>query len=175
MGTALPSGIDILLPDPLVEGRPIQYLTRPLAMGATIRSIEIDSDLVAMQAPCWTSSSTPAKHHCLLALDGSQLAPEILLAAEASCIRMADRVDILLVNSPAMPISILHTLLIGLEQAGIDYRLSSAVGEMGEQITRHLRRFLGIKQVLVTSLSGLELAGARLRPTSLSGLAAAAT
>jgi hypothetical protein len=88
----------------------------------------------------------------LLALDGRHLAPEVLTTAQERCIEVADRLDILLVNPPAAPTSLLQELLINLEQRGIDYRLTSVSGDFGEQIRQYLRRFLGITMVIVDAL-----------------------
>jgi len=179
MAAALHSVADMTANAPSATGNSIDALELPFATGTRVHSIEDDSGFVvmpppqsAMHAPCWAPASRLAKHHCLLALDGARLTPELLCAAEACCIRMADRVDILLVNPPLMPIALLHTLLIRFEQAGIDYRLTSTVGEVRDQITRHLRRFLGIKQVLVTSFSALNH-GPDMGRADLSGAAAA--
>jgi hypothetical protein len=115
--------------------------------------------------------------YCLLALDGAYLTPEMLSAAEEQCLRLTNRVDILLVNSPKAPTSLLHRLLIRLEDAGIHYRLTSVTGDLTEQMTRHLRRFLGITLVMVTALPVLgtdwnvKVADLRYRGFSLTTLA----
>ena len=96
-----------------------------------------------------------ARMRSLLALDGNNLTPEVLSAAVIHCRRLADRVDILLVNSPKAPTSLLHRLLVGLEQAGIDYRLTSVNGELGEQITHYLRRSTPIPLIMVAALPSL--------------------
>lgn len=99
------------------------------------------------------------KMRSLLVLDGARLRPESLRAAEARCLQLADRVDILLVNAPGAPTSMLHKLLIELEQAGIDYRLTSASGNLIDQLANYLKRFVGIKVVIVDALPTLAHAG----------------
>ena len=96
-----------------------------------------------------------AKIRSLLALDGGNLTPEVLSAAMNHCRRLADRVDILLVNAPKEPTSLLHRLLVGLEQAGIDYRLTATRGELGDEITRYLRRSVQIPLIMVAALPSL--------------------
>lgn len=109
-------------------------------------------------------------HHrfrVLLALDGRCLTPSLLARALAHCVPLTDRLDILLVNSPKAPTSLLAGLLLRLEHSGIDYRLTSSEGDLGEQVLHYLNRFLGISLVLVDRLNPLELsigvAMARLR------------
>lgn len=125
--------------------------------------------------------SRPAhKYRSLLALDGAFLPLSLLKEAQANCLQFADRVDILMVNPPKTPIAVLCELLLKLEQAGIDYRLTFASGRLGDQITRYLKRFLGIRLVIMkaprdlasvvsTDLAGLLDRGIRF--VSLKGLA----
>jgi len=96
------------------------------------------------------------KFRVLLALDGSRLTPMVLTAALARCVRMTDRLDILLVNPPEAPTSMLSGLLLRLEHSGIDYRLASSEGDLGEQVLHYLKRFLGITLVLVDRIALLE-------------------
>jgi len=104
-----------------------------------------------------------AKFRVLLALDGSRLTPLLLTTALARCVQLTDRLDILLVNPPKAPTSMLRGLLLRLEHSGIDYRLASTEGDLGEHVLNYLNRFMGITQVLVDSLPSLEQSmGARL-------------
>ena len=96
-----------------------------------------------------------ARGRSLLALDGATMTPQVLSAAETRCLQMSGRVDILLVNSPKAPESLLHRLLISLEQTGIDYRLTSASGGLGEHLTNYLRRHAGIREIVVATLPTL--------------------
>ena len=97
----------------------------------------------------------PAKCRGLLALDGAQLTPDVLSAAESRCLQVADRVDILLVNPRKEPTAMLHGLLEHLEWAGVDYRLTSASGNLGDQVASYLRRFVGITVIVVATLPAL--------------------
>lgn len=96
-----------------------------------------------------------AKHHGLLALDGQHLNRDLLKAAQAHCLQLASRVDILLTNPPAAPTSVLCELLIGLEKAGVDYRLTVAEGSLSALVSQHLRRFLGITLLMVAASHSL--------------------
>lgn len=96
-----------------------------------------------------------ARFRSLLVLDGQNLSPELLKVAENKCVEVADRVDILLVNPQKPPASVLCELLIHLEQAGIDYRLTSATGRLSDQMVQYVRRFLGITLIMVAALQTL--------------------
>ncbi len=97
-----------------------------------------------------------SRFQVLLALDGNHLTPLLLSAALTHCVPLTDRLDILLVNPPKAPTSLLSVMLLRLEHSGIDYRLASTEGELGEQILEYLNRFLGITTVLVDRLTPLE-------------------
>jgi hypothetical protein len=96
------------------------------------------------------------KFRVLLALDGTRLTPALLAAAVSRCVHLSDRIDILLVNPPKAPTSLLRVLLLRLEHAGIDYRLASSEGDLGEHVEHYLKRFLGISLVLVDHLTSLQ-------------------
>jgi hypothetical protein len=98
-------------------------------------------------------------HRCLLALDGERVSNQVLGAAEARCLQLADRVDILLLNSPKAPITLLRKLLIKLERAGIDYRVTCSTGGLADQVANYLRHFAGIRFVMVDVLPSHEAAG----------------
>jgi len=98
------------------------------------------------------------KFRVLLALDGLRLTPEILAAALKQCVQLTDRLDILLVNPPKAPTYLLGSLLLRLEHSGIDYRLASTEGNLGDEVVDYLHRFLGITLVIVDSLPSLEQA-----------------
>ncbi|MDP2832396.1 MAG: hypothetical protein Q8Q28_03685 [Pseudomonadota bacterium] len=80
----------------------------------------------------------------LLALDGRTLERELLATLLRHCAHICPRLDILLLNPPREPTTMLALLLLRLEHSGIDYHVSSAHGDMGEEILRHLSRFRGI-------------------------------
>ncbi|NTV94681.1 MAG: hypothetical protein HGA75_04605 [Thiobacillus sp.] len=92
----------------------------------------------------------------LLALDGTRLTPNLLTVAAKRCVHLAERLDILLVNPPKAPTRLLWGLLVHLENSGVDYRLASIDGDLGEQVLTYLKRFLGINIVLVDEVALLE-------------------
>jgi len=71
-------------------------------------------------------------------------------------VRLTDRLDILLVNPPKAATSLLCGLLLRLEHSGIDYRLVSFEGVLGNEILHYLHRYQGITTVLVDSLAPLD-------------------
>jgi len=101
---------------------------------------------------------TYGKYRVLLALDGQRLTPAVLAAAVRECTQVTDRLDILLVNPPKAPTSLLAGLLLRLEHSGIDYRLASSEGSLDAEISRYLQRFQGITLVIVDHLPSLERA-----------------
>lgn len=110
--------------------------------------------------------ASPARgpQRVLLALEGRRLSRELLTAALKQCIPLTDRLDILLVNPPKEPTTLLGSLLLRLEHSGIDYRLASTDGSLVEEVTRYLHRFQGVTVVLVDSMQPLEEAmGAKLQ------------
>jgi hypothetical protein len=80
----------------------------------------------------------------LLALDGCDLGRELLATVLRRCSQLCPRLDILLINPPREPTSVLAVLLLQLEHSGVDYRVASAHGELGEEIIRYLSRYRGI-------------------------------
>jgi hypothetical protein len=90
--------------------------------------------------------STRRKTHtrALLALDGRDLGRELLANVLRHCVHLCPRLDILLINPPREPTTLLAILLLQLEHSGIDYRVASARGDMGEEILRYLSRYRGI-------------------------------
>jgi len=113
-------------------------------------------DTTVRSAPMKTVGQSPrARARCLLVLDGGALTPKVLSAAEAQCLNGSGRVDILLANSPRAPEAVLHKLLISLERREVDYRLTSADGELGDLVTQYLRRHKGITQIMVATLPTL--------------------
>lgn len=107
-------------------------------------------------------STKPAQHHafrklrCLLALDGARLTPEVLTAALKQCVQLTDQLDILLVNPPQAPTYMLGGLLLRLEHSGIDYRLVSREGNIGEEMIKYLHRHTSITLIIIDSLPALE-------------------
>jgi hypothetical protein len=97
------------------------------------------------------------KLRALLALDGVSLSPKLLTMAARRSVQIATkRIDILLVNPPQAPISVLWGLLYHLEHSGIYYRLVSTKGELGEQVLAYLNRCMGINAVLSDKVAVLE-------------------
>jgi hypothetical protein len=112
------------------------------------------------------SLRTPhASFRVLLAFDGQRLTPDLQARALAACVKLTSRLDILLVNPPKAPISLLSGLLLKLEHSGIDYRLVSTHGSLCDEIHTYLRRFRGITTVVLESILsvgpalGMALAG----------------
>ena len=85
----------------------------------------------------------------LLALNGHDLNREILDKAFNCCRNLTDRLDVLVVRPPLAPTFLLGGLLIRLEQSGIDYRLASSEGELGEEVLHYLHRFNGIRTIVL--------------------------
>lgn len=104
----------------------------------------------------WTEAPNAlAKCRGLLALDGESQFPEQLKAAQTKCLQVVDRVDILLVNPPSAPTAMLYELLSDLEQAGIDYRVTISTGTVSDQIKHYIKRFLGIRLIMLPALPTL--------------------
>ena len=85
----------------------------------------------------------------LLALNGHDLNREILDKAFNCCRNLTDRLDVLVARPPLAPTFLLGGLLIRLEQSGIDYRLASSEGELGEEVLHYLHRFNGIRTIVL--------------------------
>jgi hypothetical protein len=95
-----------------------------------------------------------SQHHrphtrVLLALDGCALGRELLATVLRRCVHLCPRLDILLINPPREPTSVLAVLLLQLEHSGVDYRVASVRGDMGEEILRYLSRYRGITAVAI--------------------------
>lgn len=106
---------------------------------------------------CLSARQTPmAYHRVLLALDGARFTTPLINIVLAKCVRLTDRLDILVVNSPKAPTSLLCGLLLRLEHSGIDYRLVSGEGDLGEHVLRYLSRFQSVTLVLVDHLPAME-------------------
>lgn len=110
---------------------------------------------LTIHSPAHQSTKPAPKCRSLLALDGETLTPDILKSAIEKCRQVSCRVDILLVNPKRPPTTVLHELLIDLEQADIDYRLSSTEGSLSDLVAQHLRRFVGVSLVMVSALPSL--------------------
>ncbi len=96
------------------------------------------------------------KQRVLLVLDGQNLTAELQMAALKRSVQWANRLDILLVNSPKSATFLLGGLLLRLEHSGIDYRLTSTEGDPGNEAARYLQRFRGIELVIVDAPSTLK-------------------
>ncbi|MDO9226453.1 MAG: hypothetical protein Q8M09_19840 [Pseudomonadota bacterium] len=100
-------------------------------------------------------SSSHRHQRVLLALDGNMLDRELLAGMLRRCVHLCPRLDILLVNPPREPTTMLAMLLLRLEHSGIDYRVSSGHGDMGEEILRYLGRYRGISALAMTDIAQL--------------------
>jgi hypothetical protein len=107
---------------------------------------------------------TSSRHHqrILLALDGRALARELPATVVRHCVHLCPRLDILLINPPRESTSILAVLLLRLEHSGVDYRMASSHGPMGEEILRYLARYPGIPAVALVDLAQLDAESRRL-------------
>jgi len=104
-------------------------------------------------------SQRPKAHtRVLLALDGGALGRDLLAMVLRRCVRLCPRLDILLVNPPREATSVLAVLLLQLEHGGIDYRVASARGDMGEEILRYLSRYRGISALALADPAQLSVA-----------------
>ena len=91
----------------------------------------------------------------LLALDGCALSRELLEVALRRCVHLTSRLDILVVNPPKAPASLLAVLLLKLEHSGVDYRLAGVHGDLAGEVARYLRRYRGVTTVLAEGLEPL--------------------
>lgn len=124
---------------------------------------------IACLAPAMDSAEASLPTHDyrgLLALDGQHLPAALLKRAQRLCAHLADKIDILLINPPPSPTSTLSELLISLENSGTDYEVTIVNGDFGDQVGRYLRRFLGIRLILMDANSLLER-GLRARVSKL--------
>lgn len=80
----------------------------------------------------------------LLALDGRGLGRELFATIMRRCVLLCPRLDILLINPPREPTTMLALLLLRLEHSGIDYHMASAHGDMAVEILGYLGRHRGI-------------------------------
>ena len=105
----------------------------------------------------------PRQHkRILLALDGHALARELPAQVLRHCVHLCPRLDILLINPPREPTSILAVLLLRLEHSGVDYRMASSHGRMGEEILRYLARYPGIQAVALADPAQLDTESSQL-------------
>jgi hypothetical protein len=79
----------------------------------------------------------------------------LLNAVFRRCVHLCPRLDILLINPPREPTTMLAVLLLRLEHSGVEYRIASAHGDMGEEILRYLSRYRGISHVALADLAQL--------------------
>lgn len=87
----------------------------------------------------------------LLALDGVRLKRDSLSSLVQLCQKITHRMDILMVSPPNEPLQTLGKFLQALEGAGIDYRLTSAEGDLEEETLRYVQRRRQISVVLFGS------------------------
>ena len=100
---------------------------------------------------------TPSRTHVriLLAFDGNVLARNLSDTVLRRCVHLCPRLDILLVNPPRAATSVLAVLLLRLEHSGIDYRMASTHGDLGEEILHYLSRYRGISAVALADAAQL--------------------
>lgn len=91
----------------------------------------------------------------LLALDGSGLSRELLSQALQLCVPLRPRLDILLVNPPRETTSCLAMLLLRLEHSGIDYRIATGSGDLGQEVLHYLNRYHGVTTVALAGADQL--------------------
>lgn len=96
----------------------------------------------------WAQHQQPG-FRVLLALDGQELNRDLLDRALECCVKLTERLDVLLVRPPKAPTFLLGGLLMRLERHGVDYRLTSAEGTLGDEVLGYLRRFHGIRTVVL--------------------------
>lgn len=96
----------------------------------------------------WAQHQQPG-FRVLLALDGQELNRDLLDRALECCVKLTERLDVLLVRPPKAPTFLLGGLLMRLERHGVDYRLTSAEGTLGDEVLGYLRRFQGIRTVVL--------------------------
>ncbi|MBI5330285.1 MAG: hypothetical protein HZB71_06695 [Betaproteobacteria bacterium] len=101
------------------------------------------------------SAAAFSARRVLLALDGCALSRELLEAALRHCVHLSSRLDILLVNPPRAPASLLAVLLLKLEHSGVDYRLTSTQGDLAGEVARYLRRYRGVTTVVAEGVEPL--------------------
>ena len=102
------------------------------------------------------SMTSPPRHaRMLLALDGQTLNRALLDNVLRACVPHSPRLDILLLNPPREPTSLLSMLLLRLEHSGVDYRVTSTHGDSSEEIVRYLGRHCGIDSVAVVDAARL--------------------
>ena len=91
----------------------------------------------------------------LLVLDGPALGRSLPADVLRHCVQLSPRLDILLINPPRETTSLLAVLLLRLEHSGIDYRIASAHGEIGEEILSYLSRHRGISALALIDFAPL--------------------
>ena len=92
----------------------------------------------------------------LLALDCSQMTPQLVNAAVASCLRLGDRLDLLLVNTTRSADQQDCQLTLRLQHAGIDFRVTRREGDFVEQLLEQLDCCQGTTLIVVDQLATLE-------------------
>jgi hypothetical protein len=88
----------------------------------------------------------------LLALDGRCIDRPVLPRALEICRGPGQRLDILLLNPPKPATLLLGDFLQQLEAAGIEYRLSSSIGDLAVELPRYVRRYSHIACVVLDCL-----------------------
>ncbi len=85
----------------------------------------------------------------LLALEGGQLVRGALASALRLCRDTVWRVDILMVSPTGAPTQQLGKFLRELEEEGIDFRLVTAEGDLGEAVSHYVQRHRQISMILL--------------------------
>jgi hypothetical protein len=115
----------------------------------------------------WAQRHFPG-YRVLLALEGAALQGDALELAWRCCRPLTRRLDILLTRPRLAPTVLLGGLLTRLERSGVDYRLTSAMGALAEEVEAYLQRFVGIQTLVLEQPATLpEATLNRLRSTGL--------
>lgn len=105
-----------------------------------------------LERPISPSTPAPAREKpgvALLLLDGKRLEKAVLPSAVPICRQAGHRLDILMAAPPKEPLHLLGQFLQLLEGSGIDYRLSSAEGDLLQEAVRYVQKHRQIRMVLI--------------------------
>lgn len=92
----------------------------------------------------------------LLALDCSRMTHQMVNSAVACCLRLGDRLDLMLVNASRAMDQQDCQLTLRLQHAGIDIRVTRREGDFVEQLLEHLDCCQGTTLIVVDQLPMLE-------------------
>ncbi len=117
------------------------------------RSAAYPLDRVPKHAPFRQASP---RFQVLLAMDCSRMTDQLVNSAVASCLRLGDRLDLLLINSTRSAEQLDCQLTLRLQHAGIDIRVTRREGDFVEQLLEHLDCCQGTTLIVVDQLTTLE-------------------